>query len=526
MTAGPPVRIALTVTSGASLGAYEAGATAGLVVALQRLNERDARDGNPASVVLDAVGGTSAGALVGLVATRCLLAGLDPVAVLHEGWVRRASLRRLTQGRSDAPLTMAGIHEDTVGLLEPRDRRGRPAYRVADAARQRRPVEFTVGLANMQGLTTRIEGAAGGPVHSGLSNVDRAGFTLHPDDDRDRYVHPARRSPLDAAIASMSHPALFDARALDRRPDEHSYRRAGVDNFPESGHFWYADGGALVRDPLGATLDAARRADPGVWAGRPDPTDAGEEPRRVHVLVHPHSAPPGDDGRWTDPDRRPSWIDTLVRMVTTLSVQSVYADLRGIEENNLRVRRLDELADALAPHLDGEAGDMLRRMLGNSTAGPAGDLLRRALSEAAGVAGRVPVTTEVVSPLRLLQQPGGERPPSGQEQVPDLLAGEFLTRFGGFGNRAFRHSDFVLGWRSLRAWLPEALRRAGLPEAAVTAAVEAVDERDVRYRDRGRRGHAAFGDIPLRTRLRMAGVLAHGARSMVSDVLRPGPRGR
>ena len=34
MTARPQARIALSVTSGASLGAYEAGATAALVVAL------------------------------------------------------------------------------------------------------------------------------------------------------------------------------------------------------------------------------------------------------------------------------------------------------------------------------------------------------------------------------------------------------------------------------------------------------------------------------------------------------------
>ena len=49
------VRIALSVTSGASLGAYEAGAVAGLVVVLQRLNERSHRRGSPPPVVLDAV---------------------------------------------------------------------------------------------------------------------------------------------------------------------------------------------------------------------------------------------------------------------------------------------------------------------------------------------------------------------------------------------------------------------------------------------------------------------------------------
>ena len=112
--------------------------------------------------MLDAIGGTSAGAMVGLLAGRCLLAGLDPVAVLRQGWVRRASLRTLTRGRSDAPLTMAGIHEDTVALLEPRDRWGRRAQRGADATRQRRPVEVTVGRGRRIGGEDRDEPSAVG----------------------------------------------------------------------------------------------------------------------------------------------------------------------------------------------------------------------------------------------------------------------------------------------------------------------------------------------------------------------------
>ena len=76
--------------------------------------------------------------MVGLLAARYLLAGVDPVAVLHEAWVRRASLSRLALGRRDAPLSMTVVREDTIGLLEPRDRHGRPAHRV-DAARPPRP---------------------------------------------------------------------------------------------------------------------------------------------------------------------------------------------------------------------------------------------------------------------------------------------------------------------------------------------------------------------------------------------------
>ncbi len=39
---------------------------------------------------VDAIGTTSAGALVGPLAARCLQGGLDPVHVLHEAWVEQA----------------------------------------------------------------------------------------------------------------------------------------------------------------------------------------------------------------------------------------------------------------------------------------------------------------------------------------------------------------------------------------------------------------------------------------------------
>ena len=513
MTAPAPVRIALTISSGASLGAYEAGATAGLLVALQRLNQRDHRDGRPPSVRLSAVAATSAGALVGLLAARCLLAGLDPVAVLHAGWVEEASLRRLTDGATRAPLSLTAVRDAASGLLDPRDRRGRPLHRVAGTAVQDGPIGYAVGLGNLQGLTYPIQTEAGGPVHSGLTHADLARFTLSPGDDRDRYVRPARSSPLDAALAAMSHPALFAPHVLDRRPDAAGYVRAGVRDFPRSGHFWYADGGALVRDPLGAAIEAARGVERSAWTGD------GADARLVHVLVRPHTAPPDSEDRWTRPDRMPDWSDTLVRLVTTLTVEAQYHDLRGIEDVNERLRRLDRFADALAPHLTHGAEEALRGLLPDRAGGPPSELLRCALREAGGVTGKAPVATEVVSPLRLVQSETGVSPPDGQDRVPAMLAGEFLVRFGGFDGRALRHSDFVLGWQSTRAWIPGALRRAGLPDAAVSAAVGALDERDVRYGPSGRRGNAGLGDVPLGARLRMAGVLARAGAHLVGDVL-------
>jgi predicted acylesterase/phospholipase RssA len=54
----PQLRISITLSGGAALGAYQAGAMAALFVALQHLLEADAD-----CIWLDAIGGASAGAL-------------------------------------------------------------------------------------------------------------------------------------------------------------------------------------------------------------------------------------------------------------------------------------------------------------------------------------------------------------------------------------------------------------------------------------------------------------------------------
>jgi hypothetical protein len=69
---------------------------------------------------------------------------------------------------------------------------------------------------------------------------------------------------------------------------------------------------------------------------------------------------------------------------------------------------------------------------------PSGKLLRRALQEASGVAGKGPVSTKVVSPLRVVEQFADGRPLAGQDVVPALLAGGCRGRFGGFTDEKLR----------------------------------------------------------------------------------------
>ncbi|HSJ44115.1 MAG TPA: patatin-like phospholipase family protein [Euzebyales bacterium] len=78
-----PIRISVSVSGGASLGAYHAGVLAALTTALQAVqdDERGMR--------LDAIGGASAGALASMFTVHGLLNGLDSAEILHQAWSSR-----------------------------------------------------------------------------------------------------------------------------------------------------------------------------------------------------------------------------------------------------------------------------------------------------------------------------------------------------------------------------------------------------------------------------------------------------
>ena len=77
-----PLRLSLTLSGGASLGAFEAGAAAALITAWRHLRLEQDVDAS-----IDSIGGASAGAIVGLFSAHCVLSGADPVALLREAWV-------------------------------------------------------------------------------------------------------------------------------------------------------------------------------------------------------------------------------------------------------------------------------------------------------------------------------------------------------------------------------------------------------------------------------------------------------
>ena len=97
------LRLSLTLSGGASLGAFQAGAVAALLVGFDHARCEEGSD-----VRVDAIGGASAGSLVGLLTAFSLLEGADGPRLLSRAWVEEVDLELLQEGDADAPAQPGG----------------------------------------------------------------------------------------------------------------------------------------------------------------------------------------------------------------------------------------------------------------------------------------------------------------------------------------------------------------------------------------------------------------------------------
>jgi predicted acylesterase/phospholipase RssA len=520
------LRISIVLSGGASLGAYEAGALAALLVGVRRL-QREGEDW----VVVDAVGGASAGALVALLGAHALLEGLDPADFLYEAWVERVSLDLLRRKPGQGLLSFDRLRKDVRDFLGPNGFPARPDRRGQDA-----PIGLHVSLTGLQGLTYPVRSVIGGERFTATTYADWCRFVLEPGGGAEQIVEPDGTSPLDFVLASAAHPGAFTPALLDRSNHADIYRRHGINNFPESGHIWYTDGGLMQSQPLGYVLAAARIADQRMKRNGPF--------RRALVLIDPRSEDPSGGSVWTDPDHAPKWLPGLRRALEILPAQSVYEDAGRVEKANTRIVWAEALVESVAPHLADGADEAIRAFLermekdraelpredevpetqprGHGDELTARLLLHKAIADVAGLAGKESVDVNVVSPLAL-----GDRESGGD--VPALLAGDFMGDFGGFLNREVRHSDFLLGYASAEAWLADGLRDTGFDDAALSAmAKEVADNNPGDWRE-ANQGRIQTRDLPWSARLALARLSWDALRALgagVMDFSRFGHRAR
>ena len=451
---------------------------------------------------VDAVGGASAGSIVALIAAYSRLEGVSGCDVLHQAWVERVSIDTLLRRGSRGPLSLEGVRAELPELL--RSAKRGPA--------QEHPLALHVALTGLRGLTYELAGLRRDEPVSAVTFADWKDFVLEPGGGPAQYFEPHLRSPLDAVLASASHPGR-SPRACSTGARTATPTRPGR---RESSPFRVAlvHGRRPVQtEPVGRTLSAARRID--------GPAGA----HRLNLLIDPRSEEPTDAEQWSDRDYNATWAGGLARALAVLPEQALYEDLRRLQRDNRRLEWLDDLEQALDGHLDERAADGLRRLIelidgerdemragGTHEApgqvAPAGELLRGAIERISGLARKSPVDVDVISPLLLEGR-------DDVESVGDLLAGELLGDFGGFLQADLRRSDFALGYASVLAWAPEGLAACGLPQAAVDAAVGRRKTPAPEDWEKLRRGDAGGRDLPWRARFRLAHFLLRGARSLL-----------
>ena len=492
----PPLRLYLTLSGGASLGAFEAGAAAALALAMRQL---DAEEGQDATI--DAVGGASAGALVGFFTAHALLNGIDPVELLRETWVDDVDLPLLLSTDSRSLLSFDRLRERLPKTL------GSAAERADADRRQRRPIALHVQLTGLRGLSYPIPGLRRDSPIPGVTYADWGRFELRSGGGVEQMLEPEGRSPLDFALASAASPGGFAPQLLDRRPDLDGYRSRGIEGLPQSGRLWYTDGGLLGSEPLGRVLAAGRAVH-----------GSGEDATEVHLLIDPRSEDASTE-RWSDPEAPPTWQQGASRALAILSEQSLFDDLRRIEKQNRRIEWARRLGGELAGELSSEAVDALARFVAEregergiaSEERDPGALVHRALCELAGLVGKERIAIDVISPELLEGELG--------EDVGSLLAGEFMGDFGGFLDRGLRESDFALGYESSLAWLRAGLAECGIAQDLRERTIAFVEDRHRHRLEDVGEGGARLADLSLSERLQLVRLAAHATRVLAAGAI-------
>ena len=431
-----------------------------------------ARCEEDSDIRVDAIGGASAGSLVGLLAAFSLLEGADGPRLLSRAWVEEVDLAMLEEGDAEGPLSLEGVQDRFPGLLE-------DAECDPDRA-QEGPLTLLVQLTGLRGLTYEIPGVRNERPAAASTFADWKRFELDRRGGVEQLVEPAGTAPLDFVIASASHPGAFPPRLLDRSEDREDYERQGIVDFPEEGKLWYTDGGLVQSEPLGRVIAAAHE--------REDDDGA----THLNLVIDARSEEPDGASRWGDPDADVGWVQGLARALAIFPAQGLYEDMRRVARDNSRLERVDEIVREHGEKLGEEAADRLREQL----------------EEVTGVEGKRQVEIDLISPLVMANETG--------ESVPELLAGEHLGDFSGFLDEELRRSDFALGYECSLTWAREALGTFDLDEGAVERSIEAIEDGRRYDWDEVRRGSTEPGDLPLRSRLRLGRMAARAVRALKS----------
>lgn len=499
------LRIGLTIAGAVSLGSYEGGALAALLVAVQEMG---------GAVVIDALTGASAGAITAVLTARCLTRGCDPVEAMTTSWVDLPALDRLKTHEHTSPLSSKVLADGAKGLL------GSGEGGLADHPDKAQPgdVHVVLTMTSLEGYRYEIKKLEGDTTVDAVTYVDWADFRFSQATADAEWIDAA-----EAALASAANAVGFPPKLVKRSDaDIDKARKQGVKNPPSKDGVWYTDGGTVDNEPVGRLLDLL----------------GDEDGERLVLLVHPNPTSTPAAKVWIDHETQPRWTRTGLRAQKVRGVQSIYDDLRKLEKTNTRLEWTAAAVEQLTAAVEQVTDDAGRVALGkalrdiidqlhqkhaalNGTINRAApdpnpppdnatlaDLLAAAVHRATGLEGKKPVKVEVVTP---------DLDDSGKA-ADQLLAGEKLGHFFGFLDAKFRRSDFALGYRNMTRFLRESLPKYGVGDE-INAALPAVQARyDQLGWDEERWGEAGWATLSTVEKARLLELGGHTAWLIQDDI--------
>lgn len=526
--------LALVLSGGVSLGAFQAGALDELLFLLGEVDRRARREGREElRVVPDILTGASAGAMTGALVARALLHHPALRASLHRAWVEEAHLPVFLRDPPDnAVLNPGGLRELARRFIRPR-----AAEVVEPPPFAPEVLHLAFTLANLTGedwlLPVRHPPGSDFrvtffsdvrrfrlPREAGLDPASGVRTAQALEEARERWAEVA-----ETALASGHFPLVFPPVRLP--PRENRDPRAAAEP-PQEG-FAYVDGGLFNNEPLRPAIEGARRV------------DGGEvDPRRIFLLVDAHlprSSHEPELGPETPLDVQASRLAKAIR--GGASATDWLRTLRTNREIAWRDRAV-ELVGAVLPDADdprlgevaarlGEAAEEVveekRRVLGEEVYGEGylADALARTRER------HLPTLEESVGPVEgqraevaalaifLLNEAAGlDRRSSLEVDIiharPDETAGHRLHGFAGLFRRDWRESDYRLGRRKTRERLPAIL---GVEELGPFPA-ESHREREL-YEPFLDPSEVTLGKAPREVRSEVRDLLAERAVELLED---------
>jgi hypothetical protein len=204
--------MAMTISGAVSLGAFEGGALAALLTGLQALPEDGDRP-----VIVDAMGGASAGSMTALLSAWVLLEGADPVELMHEAWVTGDAMDVLRAHDTSAPLSADELKKLASRLFGPVPAPGR--------AKQASKIRLAMALASLRGFSYTIPSLQNTTPIEAATYLDWQEFTFNPGADPSAFTEPKGRSAVEFSLASGANALGFPPVLVDRAPERAQYMR-------------------------------------------------------------------------------------------------------------------------------------------------------------------------------------------------------------------------------------------------------------------------------------------------------------